>query len=457
MTHISIMSGGHEVGRFVAFVPLSSWVRAYDRYRRRWSKTLLTESRFPDAFYMHRVDDDVSVGLSKTRGLVARLGLPGDGVLALFADLPVGPGAMEPNRTTGTNVGWRWPSPSIPVDAVASVDANGGMEASSPEEVTARAFAVGAPALVPWADARPRTFSVLPVARACQAHCAFCFSKGSVSELARQASLELELVDAWAERAKLRGAERAVITGGGEPTLLAPERLHALVARLRARLGTVTLITNAARLDVASIDRLAEAGLGVLAVSRHGLDGAHDAALMGLAVDSAPLAQRAVERGVRARAICVLQRAGVRDAAGVRAYVSRCAADGFGEVCFKELYVSSTGESAWASSDVNTYARREQVPLSVVIEALEPFGFRVVDTLPWGAPILEGSLGGRRMRVAAYTEPSVGWERTHGVVRSWNLMADGRCFASLEDPASLSTLERDARSPRPLDVLRTVP
>ena len=75
--------------RFVAFVPLSSWLRGYDRYRRRWSKTLLTKSRFPDAFYMHRADEDLSVGMAKARSLVARLGLPGDAVVALVADLPI--------------------------------------------------------------------------------------------------------------------------------------------------------------------------------------------------------------------------------------------------------------------------------------------------------------------------------------------------------------------------------
>ena len=426
-----------ERRRFVAFVPLSAWLRAYDRYRRRWSKTLLTESRFPDAFYMHREDEDLSVGMTKARSLVARLGLRGDAVLAISSALPVGVGAMEPNRTTGTNVGWRWPSPSVPVDAVAWLAPDGSIAHATPEEVTARAFAVGGTSLGPWADARPRTFSVLPIARACQARCAFCFSKGSVSELATQAPLDLALVDAWAVRARERGAERAVVTGGGEPTLLDPERLERLVDRLHARLGRVTLITNGARLDRDRLDALASAGLDVLAVSRHGLDAAHDARLMGLPVDGAALATLATERGLRARSICVLQREGVHDAESVRRYVARCAAEGFGEICFKELYVSSLGESPWASGDVNAYAMREQVPLSIVLEALEPLGFRTVGTLPWGAPILEGTLGVRGMRVAAYTEPSVGWERSHGVVRSWNLMAEGRCFASLEDPSSL--------------------
>jgi hypothetical protein len=44
---------------------------------------------------------------------------------------------------------------------------------------------------------------------------------------------------------------------------------------------------------------------------------------------------------------------------------------------------------------------------------------------------------GRVLRVAAYTEPSVFWERSRGMCRSWNLMADGTCYANLETAASV--------------------
>ena len=42
---------------------------------------------------------------------------------------------------------------------------------------------------------------------------------------------------------------------------------------------------------------------------------------------------------------------------------------------------------------------------------------------------------GRELKVAAYTEPSVFWERSNcgGVCRSWNYMASGEVLASLED------------------------
>ena len=76
------------------------------------------------------------------------------------------------------------------------------------------------------------------------------------------------------------------------------------------------------------------------------------------------------------------------------------------------------------------------MPLSVVIEFVRENGFTEVARLPWGAPVFRGNINGRQISVAAYTEPSLFWERTQGIARSWNLMADGRCLVSLEDRAS---------------------
>ncbi len=443
-----------ETARFVAFVPLSNWLRGFDRYRQRWDKGLITESRFRDAMYMHRVGEPCDVGLAKARALVARSNIAGDTVVAIEAVLPLGPGRMEPNRTTGTGVGWRWPEPSIAIASLAWVDADGQRLATTHEEITARAYTLADHTLAPWSALAPRSFSVLPIARACQARCAFCFSKASVSELATQARLDPSLIEAWAAYAAARGAERAVITGGGEPTLLDDRALVSLVRALRDRLGRVTLITNGARLDGERLRSLADAGLDVLACSRHGLSAQEDQRIMGIDARSARLAPIARSLGVRSRSVCVLSRDSVRDAPSVLAYLARCADEGFDEVCFKELYVSSVSESEWAPSAINAYARDQQVSLSVVLEALTASGFEEALRLPWGAPVFEGRVRGRALRVAAYTEPSVGWERSHDIARSWNLLSDGRCFASLEDSASvLSLAETKPERPR-LEVLQ---
>ncbi|NTX17037.1 radical SAM protein [Myxococcus sp. CA056] len=419
---------------FVAFIPLSNWLRGFDRYRMRYSKASIAESTFPDAFYMLKEDEPWAPGLEKARRLVAKLGRAKDRVVALRARLPTsGAPAMRPNDTTGTGIGWRWPAPEVPLSGVAWVDDAGALRPTLHEEVTAQAFLLEDTGLAPWADCRPRSFSVLPVAKACQAKCAFCFSKASVSDLARQRSVSLEEQLHWADLARSRGAERAVITGGGEPTLLAPGQLRSLVRGLAERFPKTLLITNGARLDAEQLHALRDEGLTTLAVSRHGVTREDDARIMGLSVDSGALARAF---GLRSRAICVLQRGGVDDVARVHAYLERSAREGFHEVCFKELYVSSLSENAWAPSAVNRYCEANQVPLEVVLRAMDAWGFTKVTELPWGSPVFEGEVAGRVLRVAAYTEPSVGWERTHRLVRSWNLMSDGSCLASLEDPAS---------------------
>jgi Radical SAM superfamily len=429
---------------FVAFIPLSNWLRGFDRYSMRYSKALLPESSFPDAFYMLREDESWTPGLTKARGLIRRLDRANDRVVALRASLPTGPGGMRPNDFTGTGIGWRWPSPEVPLAGVAWVDDADALSPTSHEEVTAQAYRVADAGLRAWADCRPRSFSVLPVARACQARCGFCFSKASVSDLALQRHAPLAEQVAWAELARARGAERAVITGGGEPTLLAEPRLLALVSALSRRFPSTLLITNGAILDLARLRALVDAGLTTLAISRHGVTREDDARLMGLAVDSGKLASQARALGLRTRAICVLQRGGVDTNAAIRAYIDRSASEGFDEVCFKELYVSSLVENPWAAGDVNRRCEARRVPLARVIEALASLGFVEHARLPWGSPVFEGERLGVRLRVAAYTEPSVGWERTQGLVRSWNLLADGRCLASLEDPDSAVARPRSA-------------
>ena len=419
---------------FVAFIPLSNWLRGFDRYRMEYSKAAIPESTFPDAFYMLREDEPWAPGLEKARRLVSKLGRARDRVVALRARLPTtGARAMRPNATTGTGIGWRWPAPEVPLSGVAWVDDDGTLRPTFHEEVTAQAFQLDDTGLAPWAECRPRSFSVLPVAKACQARCAFCFSKASVSDLARQRSASLEHQLEWADHARARGAERAVITGGGEPTLLPPRELLALVRGLSERFPSTLLITNGARLDAGQVEALREAGLTTLAVSRHGVTREDDARIMGVSVDSGALAR---DTGLRNRAICVLQRGGVDDVDKVLAYVERSAREGFHEVCFKELYVSSLSENPWAPGAVNRHCEENRVPLAVVLRAMSAAGFAKVTVLPWGSPVFEGAVAGRVLRVAAYTEPSVGWERAHRLVRSWNLMSDGTCLASLEDPAS---------------------
>ena len=108
----------------------------------------------------------------------------------------------------------------------------------------ARSLALHEPAFVPFHELKPRSVSFLPIARGCQAACAFCFSEASRSADRAQHRSHSRRRRAWLDQAAERGAERAVITGGGEPTLLPWPQLLALVRACRERFAKVVLITN---------------------------------------------------------------------------------------------------------------------------------------------------------------------------------------------------------------------
>lgn len=422
---------------------LSNFARAYDKYRRVYSKAQIPESRYPSRF--HVLDHgELHVGKAKASALLEKVALESDELLVLEARLS--PRELAPHPRGGP--GRVWPSPDLPVHRVHRLSAEQ-MTPWTPEEAMARSLAIRAASFLPYAELRPRSVSFLPIARGCQAACPFCFSEASASADQRQGKLDPATVAAWLARAHARGAERAVITGGGEPTLLGQAELTSLVGACAACFSTVVLITNGyalAKADdpVASLRALREAGLSVLAVSRHHPDDVANAALMNLDARTVALlaARRAVRdelAGLRPRLVCVLQRGGVETEDDVERYVAWAASQGVDEVCFKELYVSTSLESVYHSRQANEWSASRQVSLAVVDGWARRHGHGVVARLPWGAPIFEASLPGRTLRVAAYTEPSLFWERTHGVARSWNVMADGTCLASLEDRASVLT------------------
>ncbi|RYD32985.1 MAG: hypothetical protein EOP86_14410 [Verrucomicrobiaceae bacterium] len=191
----------------------------------------------------------------------------------------------------------------------------------------------------------------------------------------------------------------------------------------------------------AMLEDYARSGLGVLAVSRHHHDDGVSTRLMSLETDVKAVAQTWREGrdhwpDLSMRLICVLQRGGVDSRQTLEDYVSWAAACGTGEICFKELYVSTSAESVYHRHAANAWSHAHQVPLSLVLEFAARHGFTEVSRLPWGSPVFQGEWHGVPLRIAAYTEPSLFWERTHGIARSWNLMADGRCLVSLEDRGS---------------------
>jgi pyruvate-formate lyase-activating enzyme len=423
---------------------LSNFARAFDKYTRHFRKSWIPESRYPLESYLLPAAD-LGVGVAKASRLRDKQKIPGDGLLVLRA--AVMRSGAQPNLRNG--VGLVWPSPDLPISGVFKVGSDGRLgERLGIEQVMAKSLALHSRTFIPYSALRPRSVSFLPIARGCQAACPFCFSEASVSADQVHGVLNVRQIEAWAALARSRGAERAVITGGGEPTLLPWRRIQEIIHVCRGHYEKVVLITNGVRLaslperELADrLRQLAMAGLSVLAVSRHHHRESVNAELMKLKTMTPALLETAAAVSemvpqLKVRLVCVLQHGGVESVTDVDGYIRWAAGFGVGEICFKELYIATSEESVYFSRDANAWSACNQVPLGVVHDWARENGFEVSDRLPWGSPIFSGTIGGRPMRVAAYTEPSLFWERSHGLARSWNVMADGTCLASLEDRGS---------------------
>jgi pyruvate-formate lyase-activating enzyme len=425
---------------------LSNFIGGYDKYARTYSKAGIAESRFPDRFFLLR-PGELDVGVARATRLLHKLALPGDRLLALATVVPAD--ALKANIETG--LGRYVESPTILLDGVAYVDGTDHTHRLLRiplEEAAAQSLRIRSRDLIPYSELIPRSFSILPIAKGCQASCPFCFSEASVSCEQEQAQTDLNHVRKFARAARVRGATRFVITGGGEPGLVRPALLEQMIRVGRQELGKVVLITNGHHLAthppaaiIKSLQDYANAGLSILAVSRHHYDDAVSERLMSLRTNVAAIAnawrgERTNWPELKLRFTCVLQLGGVDGVNAVEDYVDWATALGVEEICFKELYVSTSVESVYHRHASNTWSHAHQVPLSVVAQFAALHRFVEVDKLPWGSPIFAGTWQGRALQIAAYTEPSLFWERTHGIARSWNLMSDGRCLGSLEDRAS---------------------
>jgi molybdenum cofactor biosynthesis enzyme MoaA len=416
---------------------LDNFARGYDKYTHSYGKENIAQSHFPGQFFLLK-EDELSIGVRKTQDRLNRMPNKGNAMIALGTDVPL----KETRNDHATGLGQYVPKPRVTLSKVYWVRTKGNeffLEETLPEELMTHSLLLVQKELFSWQDCKPRSWSVLPIAFACQAKCKFCFSKASVSFEHKGHIKDWNAISQSLSAAKKAKAERAVITGGGEPTLLKPEDLLKLTRMCSDTLGKTVLITNGARIETESehshsLKNLHAAGLDVLSVSHHHHNKEKAKNILGLDVDIPHLAKLCKTPDTpQLRLICVLQKEGVASAKDVQNYLKWAASLGITQVTFKELYVSTTTESAYAGQDANVYSRDNQVSLKTVTDCAAELDAREATRLPWGAPVFETSLDGQTIQFVAYTEPSVMWERTHGLVRSWNHMSNGTTLASLED------------------------
>ena len=432
-----------EVVRF-HFTALSNFAFGYERYSRTYNKQHISKSTYPSKFYLLS-RDNFEPGIEKARKLVSKLGISGDCVIAL--ETKTRPSRLQNNSTTG--IGEFIESSSIGLEAIYKVEPDNRLVPFVFEDAYSEAMRLIRPHLPGWNEVAPRSVSILPIARGCQAACPFCFSEASISREIRSKVLDFDRIDKVLCAAKQNGAERAVISGGGEPGLLKFSELKELIKLASRYFPKVVLITNGyflaqrepAERDQALVE-LNESGLNVLAISRHHFDPKRNAKLMGLDTlsERIPESWRRVNDRLtkfHLRWICVLQRNGIETKEDVCQYVENALEAGVNDICFKELYISSQVESFYYSEISNKYSAENQIPLKVVLDAALERSWKSESALPWGAPIFTCGEPGKQLSIAAYTEPNTTWELSNRVCRSWNLMANGTCYASLEDRNSI--------------------
>lgn len=445
---LSIVSCLHEsnahdemscVDQFYVTV-LSNFARGYDKYSRRYSKDNIPESTFPDQFFLLNYND-LQIGFSKATHLLDTKNGKRDSKDERLIVLKTRVHNYELNASPN-NKGRFVDRNYIEVDSV--LDSN--LQPTNVEELYAQSLKLNK-ALLTWDKVKPRSFSVLPIAKSCQAKCDFCFSHSSVSE----DQLQGKFFDQFQEGCKLaveNGATRLTITGGGEPTMLAHNQLINLIKIGKLYFKTITMITNGYNLGnaigteaIRILQDYQNSGLTTLSVSRH--SAYNNADIMHLETHSEVIAlylrHRSMFPTLKMRWVCVLQKQGVCDEKTLIEYLDWTVKTGVSEICFKELYVVAMSESVYSDSNYNKWCAENQVSMNLLTNFLKWNNAKQIDKLPWGSPIVLLNWKGVELKIAVYTEPSVYWERTHGICRSWNLMADGTCYANLETKESLIT------------------
>lgn len=426
---------------------MSNFSRAFDKYSRTYNKDLISESTFKDKFFLLS-KDNLGIGFRKVCESIKGSTKVDDDLLVLETDVPCEQVLYNSENGKGQYI----KSSKIHIANVYEINNYLNLNKMDVESAYALSMKINNVNLVPYTDLAPRTVSILPIAKGCQAKCAFCFSHSSISSDQKQQKLPLSLIERMLVESKRRGAERAVITGGGEPTMLPTDKLNEMIRLCSKYYDKVVLITNGYSLgkspDNLRLQMLLDMqknGLSVLSISRHGISNENNKQIMYLDTMSDKVADTFRENStlfpkLQLRWVCVLQKGGVHNEDTLAKYLDWTVGTGVDQICFKELYVATSHESVYYNDKTNIWSRENQVSLSLLINFIEKNGGKVINKLPWDSPIYEINWKGKKMIVAAYTEPSVHWERSTGICRSWNIMADGQCFASLEDRSSLISL-----------------
>lgn len=419
----------------------SNLIKGLNKYKLEYDKSLISNLKYNELFLLKF--EDLHLGINKYLDVLNKYGKKDDYLVIL--ETCVEDCDVLLNDITGTEIGYykKENSHLIKINRILNLC----NEELILEEVLSDSYLLNynSDEFINYNDILPRSISFLPIAIGCNAGCPFCFSKNSISLVAKQKLIDIDSLRPYYEKARELGVNRSVITGGGEPSLVKKEKLYGYIRFMKEYVDKVIMISNGQVYtkgsDEETINHLKELesnGLDILCISRHGYDNSLNSKLMYLDTNTEQIlrVQSEIDK-LKIRLICVLQKLGVEDEFSLIKYLDFASEYKVKEICFKELYVSTSKESVFFDLEGNNYCRRNQVPLAMVITYLETNGAKKVSELPWGSPVYEYVHKGHLIKIACYTEPSVFWEQTNKVCRSWNILSDGRCFGSLEVVDSL--------------------
>lgn len=432
------------MSEFYFLTTATNFLICYDKYSNTYDKSKQVKSKYNDKFYLLKEGDvsydDLSKILNKLSDRINKSESSLDFIVKIYIDLK---SDIYKNDESGdgtkTNVGHYIDGVIVSTKSFHKIN-NGVQVDVYPEDILALAYKTQSESLMEYDKLKPRTLSYLPVKIECQASCKFCFSKSSISLNKRLEPLEHGKLDRACALSKERGAERFVITGGGEPLLFGYDGIIDVLKVASKYYNNILIITNGKEIEDYSdsqMDALKVNGLERIAVSIHSDNLEQNKNIMRLDVDYKKVFHKIRKAGLKTRLICVLQKGGIYNQERILDYIKFSIENKINEICFKELYVSTNIESDYHKSKANLYSSNNRVSLSIVTNTMDELQAKKIIELPWGSPVYLLKHTAGDVRIAAYTEPSVGWERTNGIARSWNLMFDHKCYASLESDESL--------------------
>jgi uncharacterized Fe-S cluster-containing radical SAM superfamily protein len=320
---------------------LSNFSRAYEKYTNTFDKHLIPHSTFKDMFHLLTLDD-IDIGISKVTKLIKKLAVKGNRLLVIETNV----NNTTPIMKTANGNGYYIDSNRITVDNLYLIEGSETimikvqtetiMVKVQTETIMAQSFALNDSMFKPYDELIPRTISLLPIAQGCQAKCSFCFSHSSVSDDVLQKKLNIQYIEKVFIESKKRGAVRAVITGGGEPTLIPHHILLSYIVLCKKYFNKNVMITNGYTYSGPKIDELMrknllldlqQSGLDVLSVSRHGYDEDSNEKIMHLRTNVSLIGHTIKNNELlfdkmKLRLVCVIQKNGVDSSETLEKYIN---------------------------------------------------------------------------------------------------------------------------------------